>query len=84
PRGKELIGALNQSRDEYSKHRAKVVELIQQQKKDEAPAYLFDQTIPVQDKYFAALKNLAEFQVSLMDKAVERANDASSNAVNIM
>ncbi|MCO4858313.1 methyl-accepting chemotaxis protein [Herbaspirillum sp. WGmk3] len=84
PRGKELIGALNQSRDEYSKHRAKVVELIQQQKKDEATAYLFDQTIPAQDKYFAALKNMTEFQVSLMDKAVERANDASSNAVNIM
>ncbi|MGC4244526.1 MAG: methyl-accepting chemotaxis protein [Herbaspirillum sp.] len=84
PRGKEIFASLTQARDEYSKHRVKVVELVLQQKRDEATAYLFDVTIPAQDKYFAALKDMTTFQAGLMDKAVERANDASSNAVNIM
>jgi len=84
PRGRELMDALKQSRDDYTRERKKVVELILQQKRDEATTQLFDQTIPVQDKYFAALKAMTAFQAGLMDQSVERANAASAMAVNIM
>ena len=84
PRGRDLFGALQQSRDDYTRERKKVIDLVQQQKKDEATTQLFDHTVPVQDKYFAALKALTAFQAELMDKSVERANAASAMAVNIM
>jgi methyl-accepting chemotaxis protein len=38
--------------------------------------------IPAQDKYFAVLKELVAFQVSLMDQSVAKGADESSNAVN--
>ena len=84
PKGSELIAALKQARADYGKERVKVVELIHQQKREEAIAHLFDKTVPVQDKYFAAVKEMVNFQVSLMDKSVERATAASSSAINIM
>ncbi|WP_075259818.1 methyl-accepting chemotaxis protein [Herbaspirillum camelliae] len=84
PKGSELMGALKQARADYTKERVKVVELIHQQKRDEAIAHLFDKTIGVQDKYFAAVEDMVKFQASLMDKSVERATAASSSAINIM
>ncbi|MDR9834989.1 methyl-accepting chemotaxis protein [Herbaspirillum huttiense] len=84
PVGKELFGKLKDARAEYAKPRDRVLDLIRQQKKTEAGEFLFKEVIPAQDKYFAALKELIAFQVSLMDKSVAKSNDASADAVNLM
>ncbi|RAN44247.1 chemotaxis protein [Herbaspirillum rubrisubalbicans] len=84
PKGKELFGKLKDVRAEYAKPRDRVLELIRQQKKVEAGEFLFKEVIPAQDKYFAGLKDLIAFQVSLMDESVAKSNDTSADAVNLM
>ncbi len=84
PAGIELFGKLKDARGEYVKPRSKVVELIREQKKLEAGEYLFKEVVPAQDKYFAALKELVAFQVSLMDKSVVKSSETSTDAINLM
>lgn len=83
-KGAELFGKLKDARGEYAKPRNKVIELIREQKKTEAGEYLFKEVIPAQDKYFAALKDLVAFQVSLMGQSVVKSSEASTTAVNLM
>ncbi|MDR6743322.1 methyl-accepting chemotaxis protein [Herbaspirillum sp. 1173] len=84
PRGKELFSKLKDARAEYAKPRDHILELIRQQQKAEASAFLFKEVIPAQDKYFAALKEMVSFQTGLMDKSVAESNAASADAVNLM
>ncbi|WP_343741976.1 methyl-accepting chemotaxis protein [Herbaspirillum huttiense] len=82
PQGKEMFAKLKGARGEYVKPRDKVFELLRQQKKAEAGDILFKETIPAQDKYFAALKDLIAFQVDLMNQSVAKGEEASTTAVN--
>ena len=82
PQGKELFAKLKQVRADYAKPRDKAFDLLRQRKTVEASEFLFKEVIPAQDKYFAVLKELVAFQVSLMDQSVAKGADESSNAVN--
>ncbi|BEV16847.1 methyl-accepting chemotaxis protein [Herbaspirillum sp. DW155] len=84
PKGKELFGKIRDARAEYAKPRDRVLELIRQRKMAEASEYLFNEVIPAQDKYFAALKDMIAFQVSLMEKSVAKSDAAAADAINLM
>ncbi|OWY31891.1 methyl-accepting chemotaxis protein [Herbaspirillum aquaticum] len=84
PKGSELFKNIRDARAEYAKPRDNVLEMIRLQKKAEASEYLFKEVIPAQDKFFAALKEMTAFQVSLMDKSVAKSDAASADAVNLM
>jgi methyl-accepting chemotaxis protein len=84
PRGMELMKNIKDARAEYGARRQKLREFIFQQKKMEATGFLFAEVIPAQDKYFEALKEMTKFQVSLMDKSVEKSASESSSAAKLM
>ncbi|MDT0354455.1 methyl-accepting chemotaxis protein [Herbaspirillum huttiense F1] len=84
PKGSELFKRIRDARAEYAKPRDNVLEMIRLQKRAEAADYLFKEVIPAQDKFFAAMKEMSAFQVSLMDKSVAKSDAASADAINLM
>jgi methyl-accepting chemotaxis protein len=83
-RGAELMDDIQKARQQYTQHRQKLIDLIQHQKKTEAADYFFTEVIPTQDKYFETVKNMVEFQSSLMTKNAEQSENASSSAILFM
>nr|WP_198984010.1 methyl-accepting chemotaxis protein [Herbaspirillum sp. ASV7] len=84
PRGRELLGTLQDARVAYGVQRDRLRELIVQQKKEEATALLFAQVIPLQDKYFAALEQFTAFQQSLMGASYAQSKQTASAAATTM
>ncbi|TQK13423.1 MULTISPECIES: methyl-accepting chemotaxis protein [unclassified Herbaspirillum] len=81
---KHYIEAAIAARDAYLPARDKLMALAQAGQVDEAKAFLPQQFMPVQVKYFIALDAMFDYQGGLMDAAGEAAGHDSSSARTII
>jgi methyl-accepting chemotaxis protein len=79
-KGKELLGAIKDSKAAYLENRNIVVKAIQNGKKDEAAELLLKRLRPKQAVYFKTVEDLIVYQGSLME---ESGKDAAKNVKNV-
>ena len=81
PKGEEIFKELTDARAAYRVVRDRIVKLIEEGSKDKAVDLLFNEGIPKQDAFFAALDKMADFQRGLMARigkeAIEQARSAT-------
>ncbi|MFL9925870.1 methyl-accepting chemotaxis protein [Herbaspirillum lusitanum] len=82
--GMTLLQNLKNTGVEYDKRREVLLTMIQQQKKAEAVEYLFTEVRAQQQRYFDALKELSQFQESLMQQSSLENEDEASTAIRSM
>lgn len=84
-KGKELLKSYNETRAAYNAVSNKIIELGMADKKEEAIKMLFSEIREPQDKYFAAINAIIEFQGRLIkETAISGAGDYESAKTLIM
>ncbi|MEC5406527.1 methyl-accepting chemotaxis protein [Paraburkholderia sp. MPAMCS5] len=78
--GRRLLGDIKAQQARYVATRAKLIELIEQGRKDEARDAMFGQLATDQGAYFDALDKMVSFQGSLMTRTGEEAATAARTA----
>ena len=84
PRGLALLNKIKKSRGDYGVKRDAVIEMINQKKIAEATPFLFLEVIPLQTNYFADVKEMRDFQASLMQSNKESAERDTDSAIMMM
>jgi len=82
--GRKLLSDLRGAEAAYAAFTAEVVQLGISGKKAEATKVLFGPKYQTQGAYFAAIKNLVDFQESEMEAAKKQAGDVYTMARNLM
>jgi methyl-accepting chemotaxis protein len=70
--GKKRMAALAQARSDYLPVQMQFIELVRGGKKDEAAALLAEKLRPTQLVYFKAVDDMKDYQIALVQKAVQQ------------
>lgn len=84
PKGKEMLGAVLAVRERYIAGQEQLIKLIEDNKRDEARAYLASELRPILREYQEKLSALVQFQGTLMDEGGKAAADAYAAARTLM
>jgi methyl-accepting chemotaxis protein len=83
-KGSELLKPIIAIRDKLKPHQKSFIDLVNQEKKDEAQLKFLFSMRPLQTKYFEALDVFVKYENSLMETASETSNEVASQTTTLI